>query len=57
MEATDSNIKNGSYVVQRPFLFLTNGEPTGETKNFIDWVLSDDGGKVLADEKIIKTSK
>lgn len=39
------------------FLFLTNGEPTGETKNFIDWVLSDDGGKVLADEKIIKTSK
>lgn len=43
--------------LQRPFLFLTNGEPTGETKNFIDWVLSDDGGKVLADEKIIKTSK
>uniref|UniRef100_UPI0038517D7E phosphate ABC transporter substrate-binding protein n=1 Tax=Methanobrevibacter smithii TaxID=2173 RepID=UPI0038517D7E len=54
---SDATIADGTYELQRPFLFLTNGEPTGETKNFIDWVLSDDGGKVLADEKIIKTSK
>lgn len=51
---SDATIADGTYELQRPFLFLTNGEPTGETKNFIDWVLSDDGGKVLADEKLLK---
>lgn len=45
MEATDSNIKDGSYVVQRPFLFLTNSTPDNQTQTFINWVLSDEGQK------------
>lgn len=54
---SEESIANNSYELQRPFLFLTKGEPTGEIKEFIDWVMSDEGSKVLHEEKIIKSSK
>jgi phosphate transport system substrate-binding protein len=38
--ATVENTKNGSYSIVRPFLFLTQEEPTGLVKAFIDWVLT-----------------
>ena len=53
---SDATIADGTYELQRPFLFLTNGEPTGDVKEFIDWVLSDEGSKVLAEEKIVKSA-
>lgn len=53
VEATDSTIKDGSYVVQRPFLFLTNSTPDNETQSFINWVLSDEGQKIVADEGLV----
>ena len=53
---SDAAIADGTYELQRPFLFLTNGEPTGDVKEFIDWVLSDEGSKVLAEEKIVKSA-
>ena len=54
---SDSTIADGTYELQRPFLFLVKGEPTGEVKKFIDWVNGPDGSKVLADEKIVKSTK
>jgi len=36
-------IKDKSYVIYRPFLFLTKTEPTGAAKAFIDWVLGPEG--------------
>jgi phosphate transport system substrate-binding protein len=53
---SDSSIADGSYKLQRPFLFLTKGEPTGETKKFIDWVMSDEGKKVLEQQKIVQAN-
>ena len=53
VEATDSNIKNGSYVVQRPFLFLTNSTPDNQTQTFINWVLSDEGQKIVSEEGLV----
>lgn len=41
--ATEENAANGTYPVVRPLNFLTKGEPTGEAKSFIDWILSDAG--------------
>ena len=53
---SDSTIGDGSYKLQRPFIFLTKGEPTGETKKFLDWVMSDEGKKVLQQEKIVQST-
>lgn len=53
VEATDDNIKDGSYVVQRPFLFLTNSTPDNDTQNFINWVLSEDGQKIVSEEGLV----
>jgi phosphate transport system substrate-binding protein len=46
-------ILDGSYELQRPFLFLTNGEPQGAVKDFIDWCLSPEGQKIVEEEKIV----
>lgn len=53
---SDVTIGDGSYELQRPFIFLVKGTPTGDVKEFIDWVMSSEGTKVLNDEKIVKSS-
>jgi phosphate transport system substrate-binding protein len=53
IEATRENIMNGSYSLSRPFLFVTNGEPTGLAKKFIDFTLSSEGQKLLSNEGLI----
>jgi phosphate transport system substrate-binding protein len=39
-------VDNGRYPLSRQLFFYTIGEPTGETKAFIDWVLSPEGQKI-----------
>jgi len=56
VNATDANILNGAYKLARPFLFVTNGEPTGAVKDFIDYVLSADGQRVLVNEGLISVT-
>jgi len=46
-------IKDGSYKLQRPFLFVTNGEPEGPVKEFIEWCLGPEGQEIVKDEKIV----
>ena len=50
---SETNIRNGSYKLVRPFLFLTRGEPTGAVKAFIDFVLSDEGQALVKKEGLI----
>lgn len=47
VEPTVDNVKNGSYKVKRPFLYLTKGEPSGEVKAYIDFVLSPEGQEIV----------
>ncbi len=47
---SESAIASGSYRLQRPFLFLTRGEPTGATRAFIDFVLSGTGQQLARAE-------
>ncbi|MDR3062703.1 MAG: phosphate ABC transporter substrate-binding protein [Methanobrevibacter sp.] len=54
---SDATIADGSYELQRPFIFLVKGTPSGEVKKFIDWVMSPEGTKVLNEEKIVKSTK
>jgi phosphate transport system substrate-binding protein len=44
---SEQTVKDGTYVVQRPFLFLTKGDAKGTTKDFIDWVLSPAGQTIV----------
>jgi phosphate transport system substrate-binding protein len=52
-EASLSNIENGSYTLVRPFLFLFNGEPAGEAKAFVDFVLSPPAQNILSKEGLV----
>lgn len=54
--ATRENVENGSYQLSRPFLFVSSGEPTGQVKEFVDFILSDDGQKILVNEGLIPSS-
>lgn len=49
----EQTVRAGRYPIVRRFLFLTNGEPTGPTKSFVDYVLSPDGQKALVEEGLI----
>lgn len=55
--ATRENVINGSYGLSRPFLFLTQGEPTGQAKEFIDFVLSAEGQQILINEGLVPSSE
>ncbi|MGZ4852113.1 MAG: phosphate ABC transporter substrate-binding protein [Halobacteriota archaeon] len=44
---TYNNIADGSYVIQRYLLFVTNGSPTGLAANFINYTLSSPGQAIL----------
>jgi len=40
---------DGTYPIARPLLYYTNGEPTGVTKEFIDYCLSPEGQAIVAE--------
>ncbi|MHB1484365.1 MAG: phosphate ABC transporter substrate-binding protein [Saccharofermentanales bacterium] len=54
--ATRENVINGSYGLSRPFLFVARTQPSGQTKQFIDFILSPEGQKILATEGLVPSS-
>ncbi|HEX9758968.1 MAG TPA: phosphate ABC transporter substrate-binding protein [Nitrospiria bacterium] len=44
---TKENIRNGVYPISRDLIFLTNGEPRGKVKGFIDFLLGEAGQKII----------
>lgn len=52
VEATEANASSGTYPVVRPLNMLTKGEPTGVVKAWLDFILSDEGQQVVAEEYI-----
>lgn len=49
IEPTAASATDGTYPIARPLFLYTLGEPTGATKDFIEWILSDEGQKVVTD--------
>lgn len=47
VEASEANVKNKSYKIFRPFLYLTQKAPEGITKAYIEWVLSAEGQELV----------
>jgi phosphate transport system substrate-binding protein len=53
---SEATVADGSYQLQRPFIFLTKGEPTGTVKDFIDWVMGPEGQAIVKAEKVVPAS-
>ena len=48
IEATMANVVSGKYPLSRFLYFYTAGQPDGEVKAFIDWVLGAEGQKICS---------
>jgi phosphate transport system substrate-binding protein len=51
------NVMNGTYPISRPLYIYTDGEPQGIIKMFIDYVLSDEGQKIVLKTGFISIGK
>lgn len=53
VEPNLKNVYNGKYTLVRPFLFVFTGEPMGEAKFFLDFVLSPPAQELLLKEGLV----
>jgi phosphate transport system substrate-binding protein len=53
VKATRDNVINGTYNLSRPFIFVASAEPSGDVKKFLEFVLSDEGKRMLNAEGLI----
>jgi len=54
IEPTAQNVVNGTYKINRPFLYLTKSAPEGAVKQFIDFALSAEGQEIVAKEHLVR---
>jgi phosphate transport system substrate-binding protein len=47
---TKDNVAKGTYPFFRPLYLMTQGDPQGEVKKFMDWLLSAEGQQVVSDQ-------
>lgn len=47
---TVTTASDGSYPIARPLFMYTNGGPQGEIKNYLDWILSDEGQCIILEK-------
>ena len=48
------NFVNGSFPITRTLLLITNGQPRGTAKTFIDFVLSEEGQKIVEEAGYVR---
>lgn len=56
VDATESNVEDGSYPISRELYFFTNGDPSGEVYDYISYVLSDEMAQTISDAGYIPAS-
>ena len=56
VEPTAQNIKDGKYSLSRPFNIATKGTPGKLAQDFIDYILSEEGQKVVEDNGYIASA-
>ena len=57
VEPTVDNINNGSYTISRPFNIATNGKVSDIAQDFINYILSEDGQRIIEENGYIKASE
>lgn len=50
---SEATVRDGSYPLARPLYMYTNGNPTGISKSFIDFILSTEGQKIVRDNGFV----
>jgi phosphate transport system substrate-binding protein len=53
IEASKANVRNATFPITRPLHLVTNGQPTGIVKEYIDYVMSPEGQKHVAASNFI----
>lgn len=56
VEATTDNVKNGSYKIARPFNIVTKDKISDAAEDFMNFILSDEGQKVVTDNGYVSQS-
>lgn len=56
VKPTNATALDGSYKISRGLFMYTNGAPEGAAKNFLDFVLSTEGQKIVADVGFVPLS-
>lgn len=56
VDASAEKIKSGEYKVSRPFNIATKGEPTGLAKDFISFIMSEQGQQIVEESGYIKAA-
>jgi phosphate transport system substrate-binding protein len=46
---TIETVRDGTYPIARPLYMYTAGEPTGAIKEYLDWIMSEDGQRIVAE--------
>ena len=54
---TLENAEAGNYPIARPLHIYTAGEPEGALKEYLDWIMSDAGQKILVDKGYVPAPK
>lgn len=54
VDATAANVQNGTYAISRPFNIVLNGDAKGVAADFINYILSAEGQKVISDAGYIQ---
>lgn len=55
VEANDDNVVSGKYPISRPFLVVNKKDAmSDEAKSFVDFIMSDEGQNIVAEEGFIK---
>ena len=57
VQPSPENVVNGTYSISRPLLLYTNGEPAGPAKEYIDFVLSPEGQKIVGQQEFVPVPK
>lgn len=57
VEATADNVKSGDYAVSRPFNIAYKGELSGVAQDFVDYIMSSDGQKIVSDNGYVTVSE
>lgn len=57
VEATADNVKSGDYAVSRPFNIAYKGELSDVAQDFVDYIMSSDGQKIVSDNGYVTVAE
>lgn len=57
VETTADNVKSGDYAVSRPFNIAYKGELSDVAQDFVDYIMSSDGQKIVSDNGYVTVSE